>query len=132
MSRAHASRYEPLSRGNETLSRSSLPAITSSTAAASRTVRVSGPTCPTWSHPAREDQVLDRDRNAVQRAERLALHDRDFGVARRGARLIGGEETERVHARIDRLDPREHGGHHLDRRDLLLPDARREVERGGP
>src|SRR3989442_12392568 len=46
---SHASRYEPASRGSECRSRSSPPAITSSTSAASRTVRVMG---PTWETPA--------------------------------------------------------------------------------
>src|SRR2546425_175844 len=50
---AHASTYEPGSRGSDSRSRSSPPAITSSTAAASRTVRASGPTCETWSQPGK-------------------------------------------------------------------------------
>src|SRR3989441_4027620 len=48
---SHASRYEPASRGSECRSRSSPPAMTSSTSAASRTVRVMGPTWDTRAKP---------------------------------------------------------------------------------
>src|SRR5437762_33068 len=50
-STSHASRYEPGSRGSERRSRSSPPAMTSSISAASRTVRVTGPTWETWAKP---------------------------------------------------------------------------------
>src|SRR5439155_1527930 len=127
---SHASRYEPASRGSEWRSRSSPPATTSSTSAASRTVRVMGPTWETPANPPGNPRPSGTrpyeglkpsppQNAAVERAERLALRDRDLRLARRGARLLGGDDAERVEGRVDRVDPRQDRVRHLDRRELL-------------
>ena len=47
--------------------------------------------------------VLDRDRQAVQGAERLAVHDRRLRRARGIPRLLGGERDDRVELGVDAL-----------------------------
>jgi hypothetical protein len=65
----------------------------------------------------RRRHVLDRDRQAVQWTERLALHDGAFSAPRRVARLVGGEGHDRVELRVEPLDRLEVRIKHLDRAD---------------
>ena len=67
--------------------------------------------------PAVGVMSLIADRQAMQRAERLALHHRVFGPPRRVARLLGGERDDGVEFRIDRFDHREIRVEHFDRAD---------------
>ena len=49
-------------------------------------------------HPPRPDQVLHRERHAVQRTELLAGHHRHLGGHGGVARLVGGDGAEAVEA----------------------------------
>ena len=55
-------------------------------------------------HAPGEQQILDRERHAVERAERLARHHRRLGAAGRLTRLLGGHGDERVHPGLQGLD----------------------------
>jgi hypothetical protein len=57
--------------------------------------------------PARADEVLDRDRHAGQRSDRLAARDPGVDGPRRGAGTVGIERAERVQAAVERGDARE-------------------------
>jgi hypothetical protein len=81
---------------------------------------------------ARVDHVLERDRHAVQRAGRFALHHGDLGLSGGAAGHVVGHETEGVEAWIERLDAREDRLRQLYRRKLLVADERRAFERGPP
>ena len=52
---------------------------------------------------ADRDQVLGRERHAMQRPERLAAHHRIFGGLRRGQRLLRHQEEEGVERALRRL-----------------------------
>ena len=82
--------------------------------------------------PAGEDDVLDRDGDAVQGAHRLALHHGDLGFAGRPAGDVVSDQTEGVQAGVERLDPGQNGFGDLHRRDLLGPHKRSELERREP
>ena len=65
-----------------------------------------------------QDQILDRDRDAVDQAARFAPLPARFRSPRRLQRLVGIDQAERVDRRIEALDPVEHGAGGLDRRQL--------------
>ena len=74
--------------------------------------------------------VLDRDRQAVQGAERFAVRDRRFRRARGIPRLLGGERDDRVELRVDPFDHRQMGVEHLDRTHVAAADQPRQLARG--
>src|SRR5437867_13329935 len=76
-------------------------------------------------------QVLDRERDAVERAARLAPHERLLGLARRRQGLVGRERAERVDHRVEALDAVERRMGQLDRRELLRADQRDQLGRRG-
>ena len=77
----------------------------------------------------RRRHVLDRDRQAVQRTERLALHDGAFSAPRRVERLVCGEGHDRVELGIDLLDHLEVRIKHLDRADGAGANEPRQLAR---
>ena len=72
-------------------------------------------------------EVLDRDRDAVQRPAMVARHDRRLGRARRLARAVRGHPDVGVEARLEPLDPAQHHLGQLDRRELAGGEARRQL-----
>jgi hypothetical protein len=68
----------------------------------------------------------------VQRAERLALHHRDLGLARRHPRHLGGDQAIGVQPWIERLDAGQQRFGDLDGRELLVTDERGDLETGSP
>jgi len=62
-----------------------------------------------------EREILDRIRDAVQRAEGATTHDRGFRVSRARQRGVGRERAERVQRRVHALDAFEDGASQLDR-----------------
>jgi hypothetical protein len=68
----------------------------------------------------------------VERTDRLVLHDRDLGLARGRPGGVGRDQTERVQAGIDRLDPRQQRSGELDGRELLVTDESGDLERRPP
>ena len=81
---------------------------------------------------ARVEGVFERDRHAVQRADRLALHHRDLRLARGHPRDLGGDHAVGVQPRIERLDAREQRFGDLDGRELLVTDEGGDLESGSP
>ena len=75
-------------------------------------------------------QVLDRERDAVERAARRALHEGLLGLARRRQGLVGRERAERVDHRVEPLDAIEHRARQLDGRELLRADQSGQLGRG--
>ena len=72
------------------------------------------------------EQVLDRGRHAVQRAERGAAGMSASSAAfARAARVVEALEDEGVEARIAALDAGDQRVHHLDRREVAAADAHR-------
>ena len=67
--------------------------------------------------PAVERVLLDRSRQAAQRAERLAFHDGVFGALRGVARLVGGERHDGIELGIERCDHRKMRVEHFNRAD---------------
>ena len=96
---------------------------TASTSGTCRRRRASRTSCG----PLRRGQVLDRDRDAVQRAEVPA---RALGLRGFPAGLLGPHEAERVEPRLQRLDAVEHGVHQLGRREFARGDPGRQLGRG--
>ena len=80
-------------------------------------------------HPGRVLEVLDRDRQPVQRAERVAAGDRPVGVGGRCAGAAFVERDDRVDVRVDLGDPRQVGLHRLGGRDRAGRDRRGELAR---
>ena len=76
------------------------------------------------------NDVLDADRQAVQRPQFVAAHHRLFRRARIGPRAIGDKCHDRVQRRIEALDDREVGIEHLDRAERALAHERRELMGG--
>jgi hypothetical protein len=74
-------------------------------------------------------QVLDRDRDAVQRADVATARDGALRGASELDRLVLVDEAEAVEPRIDLSDPGEAGLDDLDRRELALTDAAGELVR---
>jgi len=68
-------------------------------------------------------EVLDRVRNAMERAERIAAH---HGVSARRARegQLRRRRAEGVERGVQRVDAREHGSRQLDGRERARPDQR--------
>ena len=81
--------------------------------------------------PGGQRHVLDCDWQAVQRTERLALHDGVFRAPRRVARLVGGEGHDRVELRVEPLDRLEVRIKHLDRADGAGANEPRSSSRAG-
>ena len=73
-------------------------------------------------HAGGVHEILGGEGDAVQQAERLALHDRILGLLRGGQRLVGDEGDEAVQHRLQLLRARQHGFGQLDRRDFLGGD----------
>jgi hypothetical protein len=74
-------------------------------------------------------EVLDRDRDAVERADGGLLPERRGGALRGGQGLLPRDRDVGVDARVHRVDAREHGPHDLEGRDLA--GAIEALERGG-
>jgi len=83
-------------------------------------------------HAAGVEHVLQRHRYAVQRAERLALHDRDLRLAGRRPRQLRRHQAEGVHPRVERLDAGQQRGGELDGGELLVTNQRGDLERRSP
>ena len=77
--------------------------------------------------PAVGVMSLIADRQAVQRAERLALHDGSFCAPRAVARLLGDQRDDGIELRIERLDRVEMRVEHVDRTDGARADQRAPV-----
>src|SRR5690606_18968484 len=75
------------------------------------------------------EQVLDGRGDAVQRPQLAARHHGGLGPLRGLTRVLEAEVDEGVEAGIAGLDPRDERVHHLQRRQLPPPDARRQLER---
>jgi hypothetical protein len=60
-------------------------------------------------------QVLDGDRQPVQRPDRTAAHQRRLGLPRLVHRTIRAEAGERVDPRLQPFDPAQDAADHLDR-----------------
>jgi hypothetical protein len=76
-----------------------------------------------------EQEVLDRERHAVKWAEPLARHHRRLGPPGGVSRLVRGHGDERVHGRLEGVDPLEHGVDHRDGGELLRADLLGEGQR---
>ncbi len=76
------------------------------------------------------DQILERERNAVQRSEVAAAGDFFVSLARARQRLIGGDGDERIQLRIELRDRRQAILGDLLGRDLPRRDLRRELSDG--
>ena len=70
-------------------------------------------------HALHVDQVLDADRHAMQRPERIAAHDGLLGLLRVAAGVVGHHLTEAVELRVGLFGRLQHGVEILDRRKLL-------------
>jgi hypothetical protein len=81
--------------------------------------------------PLGEQQILDRERHTVERADRSARHQRRLGPAGAFPGLVRGHRDEGVHDRLERLDPPENGVDDLDGRDGLRADLPGEGQRIG-
>ena len=66
-----------------------------------RLVGVDGPAAPPRRPAPGQDEVLDRRRHAVERADRLAALPARLARRRRRQRLVGGDEAEGVDRRVD-------------------------------
>jgi hypothetical protein len=80
-------------------------------------------------HALAEREVLDRGRHAMEGPERVAAHHRLLGLARPRPCRVCGPGTDRVEPGIERLGPREHRVHDLDRGDRFGPDQAHEFDR---
>ncbi len=68
------------------------------------------------------DDVLEPDRDAVQRPLRAIRHDRRFGRPRLGQRPLGRRIDKGVQSAVERCDAIEAGARQFDRRQLLRRD----------
>ncbi len=75
-----------------------------------------------------EQEILDAERNAVQRPTPLAGSDFLVGPARGGQSGLGHHHQEAVQPPVEALDAVEHGAGDLDRRDLPAADLGRNAE----
>jgi hypothetical protein len=81
---------------------------------------------------AGRDIVLDRDRHAVKRPDRLALRPARLGDARLLKRPLRSVEPSRMNVRLERFHAFKHRSHCLDRRELARPVSANEVQRRHP
>ncbi len=82
--------------------------------------------------PGRVDQILDRDRQPVQRPDRLTSRRPLVGGIGLGQRRFGPEADDRVDLGVDRIDPFQMRGDDLARGQLPLPDRARQFARCPP
>jgi hypothetical protein len=75
------------------------------------------------------DDVLDRERQAVEQAERLACRQLALGGLRRGHSLIAAQRDEAVQLALQLLGPRQRRAHHFDGRYFLAANACAELDR---
>jgi len=80
-------------------------------------------------HAAHRLVVLDRDRHAVQRPDRLAAGQRTIGGAGGLHRFIGREIGEGVQLGLECRDAVEHGSRELDGRQFLGADGYDQLRR---
>ena len=78
-------------------------------------IGIHGPAAPTSGPPAREEQILDRNRDTVENATGSPLQPSGLAGGGRLERIVGCHETERVQHRIEGLDPGENRAGRLDR-----------------
>jgi len=71
--------------------------------------------------------VLERHGHAVERAQRRAGHQPLLGLAGLAPRILEAEIDQGIEAGIARLDARDEGVDHLDRRQLAAADAQRQA-----
>ncbi len=78
-------------------------------------------------HPDAREVLLDGDRYAVQRAERLPARPASLARARRRQRGLGVVGGQGVDGRLQQRDPRLHGVVNLDRGEAVpgIPGAQR-------
>jgi hypothetical protein len=76
------------------------------------------------------DDVLDRDRDAVQRPERMALEAAFVEFARLGKRMVAVEMGEGLDLAVERLDALEAGAGVVRSRDRAAGDRRRRLTFG--
>jgi hypothetical protein len=74
--------------------------------------------------PLGVDQILDPERQPVQRAEAIAAHHGSLALPRRRARRLERACNDRIDGGIDFLDPVDATVHEFDRRKLALADQR--------
>src|SRR5436309_2370392 len=82
-------------------------------------------------HPRGVVEILEGDRNAVQRADGPARRQRALRGARGGQGGLVAHGDVRAERRVQRRDPLQVHAHHLDRRHLLARDHSRQVGDGG-
>src|SRR5207244_3701049 len=77
-------------------------------------------------------EVLERERQSMQRSDALALCNAAIGVVRqRKTPVIVEPRDDGVELRVQAIDLSEVRGHHLVRRDLTRTDRSRDVTRAG-
>ena len=69
-------------------------------------------------------EVLQTQGNAVERTEIAVGHDRGLGIPGLAQRLVGGHGDVGVHARVQRIDPRQDRLGQLHRREAAVRDHR--------
>jgi hypothetical protein len=69
------------------------------------------------------DQILHRERNAMQNTQLLAGHDLAFRFAGVGQGLVAANGDEAIQLRLQSLGARQHGAGEFDRRNLLATNA---------
>jgi hypothetical protein len=74
--------------------------------------------------PLGVDQILDPEREPVQRPKRIAVHHGGLALPRRPARRIERARNDCIDGGIDLLDPPDATVHEFDRRKLALADQR--------
>jgi hypothetical protein len=77
----------------------------------------------------RLDEILVRDGQAMQHADRPAARDGVVGCGGGGHRLVGHERDDRVDFRVDAFDLREVRAQDFARRHLLASEPRRQIDR---
>ena len=79
-------------------------------------------------HALGVDDVLDRERDTVERPERLARHHLAFRLARPGHGLVAAQRDEAVQLALQPLGARKNRARRLDGRDILAGDARAKLD----
>ena len=80
--------------------------------------------------PAVSTEILVRNRQAVERARRVASCKGLVGARGVGHRTLGHERHNRVHLGVDAFDARQVGSHDLAGRHLLRANPRGKLHRG--